>query len=536
MQRRRPVMLVILDGFGWREDKADNAIRQAKTPTFDRLWQHEPHGFLRTSGKDVGLPDGQMGNSEVGHLNIGAGRVVMQDLPRIGTAISDGDIKGAPTLTDLIKKLKASGGTCHLIGLVSPGGVHSHQDHAAALAKILDEAGVPMLVHVLTDGRDTPPQSAADDVKRLLAALPKSVKVASVSGRYYAMDRDKRWDRVEKAYNAIVEADGPHFADAPAVVADAYANKKFDEFILPAVVGDYKGMKDGDGILCFNFRADRVREILGAMLEPDFKGFARKRIVKFATAVGMTQYSDQLDKLMATIFPPQTLANILGEVVAHAGRTQLRMAETEKYPHVTYFLNGGREEPYSGEERIMVPSPKVATYDLQPEMSAPELTDKAVAAINSGKVRSDRAQFRQSRHGRPYRKPAGGDQGGGNRRCRARPHRRRDRQSRRRAARHRRSRQLRNDARSGDRRPAHRAHHQSGAAAAVRRPQSRSGRGGPPRRSRADAARADGIAEAEGNDRRIAVGGVTRRSGREAGAADAMRDQPLDEGGAFREL
>jgi 2,3-bisphosphoglycerate-independent phosphoglycerate mutase len=385
MQRRRPVMLVILDGFGWREDKADNAIRQAKTPTFDRLWRDGPHGFLRTSGKDVGLPDGQMGNSEVGHLNIGAGRVVMQDLPRIGTAISDGDIKRAPALADLIKKVKASRGICHLIGLVSPGGVHSHLDHAAALAKILDEASVPTLMHVLTDGRDTPPQSADDDVKRLLAALPKSVKVASVSGRYYAMDRDKRWDRVEKAYNAIVEANGPHFADAPAVVADAYANRKFDEFIVPAVVGDYKGMKDGDGVLCFNFRADRVREILGAMLEPDFKGFARKRVVKFAIAVGMTQYSDELDKLMATIFPPQTLANILGEVVAHAGRTQLRMAETEKYPHVTYFLNGGREEPYSGEERIMVPSPKVATYDLQPEMSAPELTDKAVAAINSGK-------------------------------------------------------------------------------------------------------------------------------------------------------
>jgi 2,3-bisphosphoglycerate-independent phosphoglycerate mutase len=384
-QRRRPVMLVILDGFGWREDKADNAIRQAKTPTFDRLWQDGPHGFLRTSGKDVGLPDGQMGNSEVGHLNIGAGRVVMQDLPRIGTAIGDGVIKRAPALADLINKVKASGGTCHLIGLVSPGGVHSHQDHAVALAKILDEAGVPTLVHVLTDGRDTPPQSAADDVKRLLAALPKSAKVASVSGRYYAMDRDKRWDRVEKAYNAIVEAEGPHFADAPAVVADAYANKKFDEFILPAVVGDYKGMKDGDGVLCFNFRADRVREILGAMLEPDFKGFDRKRVVKFAAAVGMTQYSDELDKLMSAIFLSQTLANILGEVVAHAGRTQLRMAETEKYPHVTYFLNGGREEPYSGEERIMVPSPKVATYDLQPEMSAPELTDKAVAAINSGK-------------------------------------------------------------------------------------------------------------------------------------------------------
>ena len=385
MQRRRPVMLVILDGWGWREDPADNAIRQAKTPTFDRLWQTGPHGFLRTCGKDVGLPDGQMGNSEVGHLNIGAGRVVMQDLPRIGGAIAGGEIAHAPAFVDFMKKLKANDGTCHLLGLVSPGGVHSHQDHAAALAKILNDAGVPVLVHVLTDGRDTPPQSAAEDIKRLLAALPPAVKVASVCGRYFAMDRDKRWDRVEKAYNAIVAADAPRFPDAPAVVADAYANKKFDEFIIPAVVGDYAGMKDGDGVLCFNFRADRVREILGAMLDADFSGFPRKRVVKFAAAVGMTQYSDELDKLMTTIFPPQTLHNILGEVVAEAGRTQLRMAETEKYAHVTYFLNGGREEPFSGEDRIMVPSPKVATYDLQPEMSAPELTDKAVAAIASGK-------------------------------------------------------------------------------------------------------------------------------------------------------
>src|ERR1700727_519546 len=353
MQRRRPVMLGILDGWGWRDDPADNAIRQARTPTFDRLWQDGPHGFLHTSGQDVGLPGGQMGNSEVGHLNIGAGRVVMQDLPRIGGAIANGDIKRAPALVELIAKLKKSGGTCHLIGLVSPGGVHSHQDHAAALAKILTDAGVPTLVHAFTDGRDTPPQSAGEDIKRLIAALPKSVAIATVCGRYYAMDRDKRWERVGKAYNAIVEAEGPHFPDAPAVVADAYANKKFDEFIIPAVVGDYRGMKDGDGVLCFNFRADRVREILGAMLDPGFSGFPRPRVVHFAAAV--------------------------------AGRTQLRMAETEKYAHVTYFLNGGREEPYRGEERIMVPSPKVATYDLQPEMSAPELTDKAVEAINSGK-------------------------------------------------------------------------------------------------------------------------------------------------------
>jgi 2,3-bisphosphoglycerate-independent phosphoglycerate mutase len=385
MQRRRPVMLVILDGWGWRDEARDNAIRQAKTPNFDRLWQTGPHGFLHTSGKDVGLPEGQMGNSEVGHLNIGAGRVVIQDLPRIDNAIASGEIERAPALVSLIDKLKQSGGICHLIGLVSPGGVHSHQDHAAALAKILDRAKLPVWVHAITDGRDTPPQSAAEDLKRLIAALPPSIRIATVCGRYYAMDRDKRWDRVEKAYKAVVDADAPRFADAPAAIADAYAKQKFDEFIVPAAINDYRGIKDGDGVLCFNFRADRVREILGAMLDPNFSAFPRKRVVRFAAAVGMAQYSEELDKFMAAIFPPQDLANVLGEVVANVGRTQLRMAETEKYPHVTYFLNGGREEQYTGEERIMVPSPKVATYDLQPEMSAPELTDKAVAAIGSGK-------------------------------------------------------------------------------------------------------------------------------------------------------
>jgi 2,3-bisphosphoglycerate-independent phosphoglycerate mutase len=385
MQRRRPVMLVILDGWGWRDDTRDNAIRQAKTPNFDRLWQTGPHGFLHTSGKDVGLPEGQMGNSEVGHLNIGAGRVVTQDLPRIDNAIAGGEIERAPALLTFIEKVRASGGACHLIGLVSPGGVHSHQDHAVALAKTLDRANVPLWVHAITDGRDTPPQSAGDDIKRLIAALPQSSRIASVCGRYYAMDRDKRWDRVEKAYKAIVDAEAPRFTDASAAVADAYAHQKFDEFIVPAVIGGYRGMTDGDGVLCFNFRADRVREILGAMLDPAFSGFARKRLVRFAAAVGMAEYSEDLDKLMGAIFPPQDLANVLGEVVANAGRAQLRMAETEKYPHVTYFLNGGREEQYTGEDRIMVPSPKVATYDLQPEMSAPELTDKAVAAIGSGK-------------------------------------------------------------------------------------------------------------------------------------------------------
>jgi 2,3-bisphosphoglycerate-independent phosphoglycerate mutase len=309
----------------------------------------------------------------------------MQDLPRITDAIVSGEIRKAPALTGLIDKLKQSKGTCHLIGLVSPGGVHSHQDHGAALAKILTDAGVPTVAHAITDGRDTPPQSAGEDLKRFTAALPKSVPVATVLGRYYAMDRDKRWERVGKAYNAIVEADGPRFADAQAAITDAYSKKQFDEFIVPAVIGDYHGIKDGDGVLCFNFRADRVREILGAMLDPDFSGIPRKRKIKFAAAVGMAQYSDDLDKLMGTIFPPQSYPHILGEVVSEAGRTQVRMAETEKYPHVTYFLNGGREEPYPGEDRIMVPSPKVATYDLQPEMSEPELAAKAVAAIASGK-------------------------------------------------------------------------------------------------------------------------------------------------------
>ena len=385
MQKRRPVMLVVLDGWGWRDDPANNAVREAKTPTFDRLWANYPHGFLRTSGKDVGLPTGQMGNSEVGHLNIGAGRVVMQDLPRIDDAIVSGEIAKAPAVTDLIAKLQASGGTCHLVGLVSPGGVHSHQNHAVALAKILTDEKIPVAVHALTDGRDTPPQAAADYMRTFTAALPPSVRIATVIGRYYAMDRDKRWERVSKAYDAIVAGAGPRFADAQAAIADAYASKVTDEFIVPAAIGDYSGMKDGDGVLCFNFRADRVREILGAMLDPAFDGFARTRTVKIAAAVGMTQYSEDLDKLMATIFPPQSFPNILGEVVADAQRTQLRMAETEKYPHVTYFLNGGREEPFNGEDRIMVPSPKVATYDLQPEMSAPELTDNAVEAITSGK-------------------------------------------------------------------------------------------------------------------------------------------------------
>jgi 2,3-bisphosphoglycerate-independent phosphoglycerate mutase len=388
-------MLVILDGWGWREDPADNAVRQARTPNFDALWAAGPRAFLHTSGHEVGLPDGQMGNSEVGHLNLGAGRVVMQDLPRIDTAVADGSIGRLPALTELLAKLQASGGTCHLMGLLSPGGVHSHQKHAAALAKTVAAAGVPVALHLLTDGRDTPPRAAPGYLRTLLADLGDAagirpsggagIHIATVTGRYYAMDRDNRWERVSQAYDVMVSAKGAAATDPVAAVEAAHAKDVTDEFVPATVIGDYAGMRDGDGILCFNFRADRVREILGALLDPGFQGFARSKVVRFAGAAGLTQYSTDLDAHLGTLFPPNQLKDILGEVVARAGRTQLRMAETEKYPHVTYFLNGGEERPYEGEDRIMVPSPKVATYDLQPEMSAPELTDKAVAAIDSGK-------------------------------------------------------------------------------------------------------------------------------------------------------
>ena len=380
----RPVMLVILDGFGWRDATEDNAVRLAKTPSFTSLWESCPHAILHPSGRDVGLPDGQMGNSEVGHLNIGAGRVLKQELVRIGDAVADGSIADAPAFTALVDSLKRTEGTCHLTGLVSPGGVHAHQDHAAALAGYLHDAGIKTVLHAITDGRDTPPQSAAEDLTRLQSALPDSVPVATVVGRYFAMDRDNRWDRVAQAYAAIADAQAPRFPIPQAAIEAAYASGKFDEFVPASVIGDYAGINDGDALLCFNFRADRVREILAALLDPAFDGFPREHPRKLSAAVGMTRYSDALAPFLGVLFAPETPPNILGEVVANAGKTQLRMAETEKFPHVTYFLNGGQETPFTGEDRILVPSPKVATYDLQPEMSAPELTDKAVQAIDSG--------------------------------------------------------------------------------------------------------------------------------------------------------
>ncbi len=381
----RPVMLVILDGWGWREETADNAVRLARTPAFDRLWAAGPRAFLKTSGLDVGLPEGQMGNSEVGHLNIGAGRVVMQDLPRVDLATKDGALGKLIDDSGLSAKVKATAGTCHIMGLMSPGGVHAHQAHAAAVARALLARGIPAVVHAFTDGRDTPPQSAAEDMRRLARDLPPEVPIATVIGRYFAMDRDKRWERVAQAYDLMVSGAGDRHVSAAEAVEAAYAQGKFDEFVPPAVIGDYAGMKDGDAIISINFRSDRMREILAALLIPGFDGFERKRVVKFSAAVGMASYGNALDPHCATLFPRQELTMGLGETVSKAGRTQVRMAETEKYPHVTFFFSGGREEPYAGEDRILVASPKVATYDLQPEMSAPELTGKAVSAIASGK-------------------------------------------------------------------------------------------------------------------------------------------------------
>ena len=382
---KKPVVLMILDGWGYRAETADNAVALAKTPNYTRLMSTCPHALLRTDGRAVGLPEGQMGNSEVGHLTIGAGRVVMQELPRIDAAVADGSLAANPALRKLIETLKASAGACHLLGLVSPGGVHSHQNHALALAKIIAGAGVPVQVHGFLDGRDTPPRSAARYVAEFEAGLPEGARLATLIGRYYAMDGDKRWERVALAYDLIVSAQGQRFETAGAAIAASYAGEVSDEFVKPVSLADYAGVKPGDGLLCFNFRADRVREILGALLDPRFEGFKRAVVPHFAAAAGMTPYSDRLDPLMATLFLPEPMKDLLSDVVAAAGKTQLHMAETEKYPHVTFFFNGGREAPVAGEDRIMVPSPKVATYDLQPEMSAPELAEKAVAAINAGK-------------------------------------------------------------------------------------------------------------------------------------------------------
>jgi 2,3-bisphosphoglycerate-independent phosphoglycerate mutase len=384
--RPKPLVLCILDGWGERPNGADNAIDRAKTPVWHALMRRWPHAHLDASEHYVGLPDGQMGNSEVGHTNIGAGRIVLQDLPRIDKALAEGKVAGLPALQDFIGKLKESGGIAHVMGLVSPGGVHSHQHQIVALAAIAADAGVPVMVHAFLDGRDTPPQSAIGYLKQFQqdVAGHGDIRIATVAGRYYAMDRDKRWDRVAKAYRVLTAAIGEHADDPVKAVEAAYARGETDEFVLPTAIADYAGMHDGDGVFFANFRADRIREIATALLDPDFSGFEREKRVAFTAVLGLVEYSTELNRFMAVLFPPQDLSGTFGEIVADAGLTQLRIAETEKYAHVTFFFNGGRETVFPGEERILVPSPKVATYDQQPEMSAPELTDKVVEAIRSG--------------------------------------------------------------------------------------------------------------------------------------------------------
>jgi 2,3-bisphosphoglycerate-independent phosphoglycerate mutase len=374
-----PLVLCILDGWGCSHGGPHDAIALAHTPHLDRLMATCPHARLATSGLAVGLPEGQMGNSEVGHMTIGSGRVVMQELPKIDCAIADGSLERllAPHLAQI-----PAGNTLHLLGLLSPGGVHAHQDHLLAVARIAAAHGVRVAIHGWTDGRDTPPQSALSYVTafdRAIAALP-GVRLATLSGRYYAMDRDNRWDRVEKACRAMVLAEGPRAASAEAAIADAYAANLTDEFIPPVVLGEYVGIAPGDGLMIANFRADRVRQIGQALCDPAFDAFPRTPL-QWSCALSMTDYSEAHRAWFTPLFPPESLTGLLGEAIAGAGLRQLRIAETEKYAHVTFFFNGGREAVFPGEERIMVPSPRIATYDLQPEMSAESVTDRLIEVL-----------------------------------------------------------------------------------------------------------------------------------------------------------
>ena len=385
MTRPKPVVLCILDGWGIGPDPAVSAPAQADVPCFNRLWATCPHATLTTFGPDVGLPSGQMGNSEVGHTNIGAGRVVAMDLGQIDLAIETGSFATVPALREFIAAVQASGGTAHLAGLTSPGGVHAHQTHLVQAARIIAAEGVPVAIHAITDGRDVAPTSAAGQIATVEAALPPGARIVTVTGRYFAMDRDNRWERVAQAYEAIVHGRGQaRAASAATAIAQAQAAGATDEFIPATVIGDYAGMRDGDGLFFLNFRADRAREILAAIGDPDFAAFPTGPRPHLVARLGMVDYSEAHNRYMTTMFPKQDIANTLGEWVASHDLTQFRVAETEKYPHVTFFLNGGREVPFPGEDRAMPASPKVATYDLQPEMSAAEVGDRFVEAIERG--------------------------------------------------------------------------------------------------------------------------------------------------------
>ncbi len=380
----KPVVLCILDGWGLRAERAGNAVELADAPTWRRIMATCPNATLITHGRDVGLPTGQMGNSEVGHTNIGAGRVVAMDLGQIDLAIEDGSFQRNEALGAFIAKMRATGGTAHLMGVVSDGGVHGHISHIVAAVRAVAEAGVPVVLHAVTDGRDVAPTSAGGYVAALTGQMPPGAKVGTVIGRYYAMDRDNRWERVATAFAAIARGEGARADTAGAAVAEAYARGETDEFIPATAIGDYAGARDGDGFFCLNFRADRAREILAALGAPDFAGFDTGRRPVWGAMLGMVDYSTAHNSYMTAAYPKSRVANTLGAWVAARGLRQFRLAETEKYPHVTFFLNGGKEAPEAGEDRFMPPSPKVATYDLMPEMSSVAVTDRFVAAIGEG--------------------------------------------------------------------------------------------------------------------------------------------------------
>jgi len=390
--RSRPVALIVLDGWGYRPQAEGNAIALANTPTWDSIWAHPARTLLEASGTRVGLPQGQMGNSEVGHLNLGAGRVVMQDLVKINTAIADGSFFRNPALVAACRQAKSNGRTLHLLGLIGAGGVHAIDKHLLALIELARREGVPRVaIHAFMDGRDTLPRSGLGYMQELLREIGEAaegsstvVKVASVSGRYYAMDRDRRWERIELAYRAIVNGSGPAAYDPLQAIRAAYEAGVTDEFIKPVVIVENGApvapMRDGDSVICFNYRSDRMRQIVRVLIDPQFDGFDVSGAPKVSVTT-LTQYDKTFDVPVA--FPPQSMARILAEVLSNGGKTMLKTAETEKYPHVTYFFNGGTEAPCKGEDRILVPSQKVATYDLMPEMSAPGITDVLCKAIEA---------------------------------------------------------------------------------------------------------------------------------------------------------
>ncbi len=384
---KKPLALIIMDGFGLRKETDGNAIAAAKHPNLDRLWATCPHTQIGASGMDVGLPDGQMGNSEVGHTNMGAGRIVYQELTRITKSIEDGEYLSNPVLLHAMENAKKPGAALHLMGLLSDGGVHSHIRHLFGLIEMAKKMGVEKVyIHCFMDGRDVPPTSGAEYIEELQKELEKTGvgKIATVSGRYYAMDRDNRWERVVKAYDAMVNGEGVKAPDPAAMMRQSYADGVTDEFIVPAVVTEGAEVKSGDSVIFFNFRPDRARELTRTLVDPDFAGFERKKGFFPLTYICMTQYDATMPNVEVA-YAPQSLANTFGEYISKNGLTQLRIAETEKYAHVTFFFNGGVEAPYPGEDRALIPSPKVATYDLQPEMSAYLVTDEVVKRIRSGK-------------------------------------------------------------------------------------------------------------------------------------------------------